>query len=289
MPPRAPAGSRAQVDCERLRAAPRRVARGRAAPTPRARRRGRAAVGRSRGARAARPPRRARDHVNPRHLLFPTPCGPVHFVRVQLVRRDGRDVSTLYGREGGGAVPHAMRARLRAGAPPTPPPALRCCRRPASSRQSVESRHLLISDRLSKIRRPRARAQVVRRGRRAAHASRGNGARPPLARPPGVRGRPAICPSDLPDGQLTGHVAQFTNRCLHPHGVPDLKDKKGRCCPSLRATRTRSSATSLSTTRATRAHPHPRPLHENRQSERGWREPSPSPPAVRAGLAGGAA
>jgi hypothetical protein len=34
----------------------------------------------------------------------PSEAGPV-VRRVQLVRRDGRDVSTLYGREGGGGLP----------------------------------------------------------------------------------------------------------------------------------------------------------------------------------------
>ena len=39
--------------------------------------------------------------------------------RVQLVRRDGRDVSTLYGREGGGEV--RICSRLRPRAPPQRP------------------------------------------------------------------------------------------------------------------------------------------------------------------------
>jgi len=44
-------------------------------------------------------------------------CAPRGAARVQLVRRDGRDLSTLYGREGGaaplsGAAPRAAGRRL---------------------------------------------------------------------------------------------------------------------------------------------------------------------------------
>jgi hypothetical protein len=58
--------------------------------------------------------------------------------RVQLVRRDGRDVSTLYEREGGGGrcgprLARALHPRRRR-------PALPCCRRPRAQRRCVVPR-----------------------------------------------------------------------------------------------------------------------------------------------------